>query len=138
MKTRLTVVGERPQGSDGSGLQAATLRGVVNDFVARCFDDSMIGFFFQASDMQKVQLREFEHAAEALGVPGVTYRGRPLDRVHKPRRIMGGQFERRIQILRETLADHGVATEIQERWVANNLALRDRITADTSGECVGR
>jgi truncated hemoglobin YjbI len=112
------------------------LRAIVDDFVDRCFDDTMIGFLFQRADRDRIKRFEFQHAAEHLGGP-VSYSGRPLDEAHGPHRIFGGQFSSRRQILIETLRDHGVANEIVDAWIAHQDTLRALVTKDQDSSCEG-
>lgn len=111
------------------------LRAVITDFYARVFADVMIGFMFRGKDRQHLIDREYELTAALLGAPGVTYRGRPMRTAHAAHSIFGGQFERRLQILRETLADHAVDPDVQRAWIDHQLALRAQITRDRGSEC---
>jgi hypothetical protein len=54
---------------------------------------------------------------------------------HAQHAIFGGQFERRLQILRETLRDHAVDPDVQQAWIDHQLALRHQITRDRGSEC---
>jgi hypothetical protein len=54
---------------------------------------------------------------------------------HAQHTIFGGHFERRLQILRETLRDHAVAPAVQQAWIDHQLALRSQITRDQGSEC---
>ena len=110
------------------------LRRVVERFVDRVFDDVMIGYLFRAADRARVKQKEFEHAAEQLGGP-VSYTGRPLAAAHGPHRIRGGQFMRRIQILRETFRELDVPSAVADAIIENNLSLREQITSDDDGVC---
>lgn len=118
---------------DRIGAQA--LRAVIADFYGRVFPDVMIGFMFQGKDRQHLIDREYELTAALLGAPGVTYTGRPMRVAHAQHTIFGGQFERRLQILRETLRDHAVDAEVQKAWIEHQLALRGQITRDQGSEC---
>lgn len=113
------------------------LRAVITEFYARVFDDVMIGFMFRGKDRRHLIDREYELTAALLGAPGVTYTGRPMRAAHAQHAIFGGQFERRLQILRETLRDHGVDTSVQQAWIDHQLALRGQITRDRGSECDG-
>jgi truncated hemoglobin YjbI len=112
------------------------LRAIVDDFVDRCFDDTMIGFMFQRADRDRIKRFEYQHAAEHLGGP-TRYEGRPLDEAHGPHRIFGGQFSRRRQILIETLRDHDVANDVVEAWIAHQDTLRPLVTKDQDSNCQG-
>ena len=112
----------------------AGLRALLRDFYERVFADVMIGFFFRGKDFERLVEKELELVLELLGAEGA-YTGRPIDEVHAAHRIMGGQFDRRLQILREAMADHGVPQELRERWIEHNAGLRAEVTADRPGEC---
>jgi len=112
------------------------LRAIVDDFIDRCFDDVMIGFLFARAERQRIKRFEYEHAAKNLGA-AIEYGGRPLDEAHRPHRIFGGQFDRRRQILLETLRDHGAPDEVVEAWLAHQDSLRSMITRDADSNCQG-
>jgi hemoglobin len=116
-------------------IGGAALRAVLTDFYARVFGDVMIGFMFQGKDRRHLIDREYELTAALLGAPDVTYTGRPMRTAHAQHSIFGGQFERRLQILRETLRDHGVDPDVQQAWIDHQLALRSQITRDHGSEC---
>jgi hemoglobin len=107
-------------------IGADALRAVLTDFYDRVFGDVMIGFMFRGKDRRHLIDREYELTAALLGAPGVGYTGRPMRVAHAQHTIFGGQFERRLQILRETLRDHAVDPD---------LALRSQITRDRGSEC---
>jgi len=111
------------------------LRAVIADFYDRVFRDVMIGFMFQGKDKQHLIQREWELAAAMLGDPEIKYTGRPMRTAHAAHTIFGGQFERRLQILRETMRDHGVDPEVEQTWIEHTQALRAQITRDQGSEC---
>ncbi|WP_428263098.1 group I truncated hemoglobin [Haliangium sp.] len=110
------------------------LRTVLVDFYDRVFDDLMIGFLFIGKDRQRLIDKECELTARFLGGDD-PYTGRPLRAAHARVPIMGGHFDRRLQILRETLADHRVDEEVQRAWIEHNQALRGQVTSDPTGAC---
>jgi hemoglobin len=110
------------------------LRVIISRFVDRVFEDVMIGFFFARADRQRIKDKEFEFAAAHLGA-AVVYSGRPLQVAHGQHAIMGGHFMRRMQLLRETLTDFGVPSEIRDAWLQHNLDLQPVITAVPGSEC---
>jgi truncated hemoglobin YjbI len=112
----------------------AKLRAVITDFYARIFGDVMIGFLFAGKDRQHLIDREYEFTANLLGAD-VKYTGRPMRVAHAQSPIFGGHFERRLQILRETLRDHAVDPDVQQVWIEHTLALRSQITPDKGSEC---
>ena len=110
------------------------LRAVIDDFMERVFADIMIGFFFRDTNKARIKELEFQLAAEFLGGPQ-RYRGRPLAEAHQKHRIMGGQFARRSQILREVLLAHGAPTDVSSAWLAHVESLRAEVTTDPNGQC---
>jgi len=112
----------------------AKLREIIDLFIDRVFDDRMIGFFFRHADRERIKEMEFQLTAQFLGAD-IEYRGRPLDEVHAKHPIMGGQFARRLQILRETLEAFQVPEPIREAWIAHTESLRPLITRDRGSDC---
>lgn len=110
------------------------LRGVIDAFVDRCFDDMMIGFHFRGADRERVKRFEYQHAASFLGAP-VAYEGRPLAKAHGPHNILGGQFMRRRQLLLDTARAHGLPADVIERWLAHQDSLRGEITKQAGSGC---
>ncbi|HEX4452190.1 MAG TPA: group 1 truncated hemoglobin [Kofleriaceae bacterium] len=116
-------------------IGAETLRAVLADFYDRVFADVMIGFLFQGKDKARLIQLESELASRMLGASDVTYTGRPMRVAHAQSPIFGGHFERRLQILRETLRDHDIDPEVQRVWIEHTEALRSQITKDKGSEC---
>lgn len=112
----------------------AKLRQILDAFIDRVFEDRMIGFFFRSADKRRIKEMEFQLTARFLGA-GVEYQGRPLDEAHAKHPIMGGQFARRLQILRETLDYYGVPRHIQDVWIQHTESLRPLITKDAGSDC---
>ena len=110
------------------------LRRLIDRFVDRVFDDMMIGFFFRNASRERVKEKEYEFAARHLGA-GTPYTGRPFKEAHAAHPIMGGQFNRRLQILRETLEEMGVSEEIRDHFVTHTEALRAQVTRDAGNAC---
>jgi hemoglobin len=110
------------------------LRTIIDTFIDRVFEDRMIGFFFRNADRRRIKEFEYQLAARFLGAD-VEYRGRPLAKVHANHPIMGGHFERRRQILRETLDFFDVAPEIKSVLLDHTDALRSQITPETGSDC---
>ena len=115
-------------------IGADKLRAVIADFYDRIFADVMIGFLFQGKSKQTLIDREYEFTAGFLGAD-VKYTGRPMRTAHAQSPIFGGHFERRLQILRETMRDHAVPGDVQKAWLDHSYALRAQITSDKGSEC---
>ncbi len=110
------------------------LRQIIDTFIDRVFEDKMIGFFFRNADRKRIKEMEFQLSARFLGAD-VEYEGRPLDEVHAKHPIMGGQFARRLQILRETLEHYAVPKHIRDAWIEHTESLRPLITRDAGSDC---
>jgi len=123
-----------PTPSPFEEIGAERLREVIDVFVDRIFDDLMIGFFFRNADRGRIKELEFQFTARALGAD-IEYEGRPLEQAHASHPIMGGQFARRLQILKETLDEHNVPQAVREAWLDHTESLRSLITRDRGDDC---
>ncbi len=112
----------------------ARLRVVIEDFYSRLVDDVMIGFLFAGKDRARLIAKETEFTARFLGAD-LPYTGRTIREAHARSPILGGHFERRLQILRDTLNDHRLPFHVQWEWIEHTLALRPQVTADRGSEC---
>jgi len=111
------------------------LRAVLDDFYDRVMADVMIGFLFFGKDKQRLVDKEWEFAARLLGAD-VPYTGKGIRAAHARSPILGGHFERRLQLLRETLADHDVPDEVCRAWLGHTERLRHLVTSNRGSECV--
>lgn len=109
------------------------LRGILERFVDRIFEDVMIGFMFARASRERIKAMEYEFAAQHLGA-AVEYSGRPLAAAHRAHRIFDGQFDRRLTILRETLAAFGVTARVRDHWLGHTESLRAQITLGACNE----
>jgi hemoglobin len=119
---------EKAGGMDG-------LRAVLGDFYDAVFDDVMIGFHFRNANKERLIQKEAELAARMLGASDVKYTGKPLRQAHAPHPILGGQFERRLQLLREAMEKHNLPEDVRTEWVAHTQALRSQVTRDPGSDC---
>jgi len=110
------------------------LREIIDAFIERVFEARMIGFFFRNADTRRIKEMEYQLTARFLGAE-VEYVGRPLDEVHAKHPIMGGQFARRLQLLKETLENYRVPQDIRNAWIEHNESLRPLITRDAGSDC---
>jgi truncated hemoglobin YjbI len=110
---------------------------VLADFYAHVFVDAMIGFMFSGADPQRLVRTEAELTARLLGASQISYTGRPIGAVHRPHRIFGGQFERRMMLLSEAMARNGVPDAVRTAWLGHNRSLRRQVTVDAGAECDG-
>jgi len=114
-----------------SRIGGETLRAVIADFYDRVFADVMIGYMFEGRDKQRLIDKEWELTARFLGGED-RYTGKPIREAHAPLKIFVGQFDRRLQILKNTLRDHQVDPAVAEAWIDHQIALRDQVIA---GDC---
>lgn len=112
------------------------LRSIIGTFVDRLFSDPMIGFHFRKASRRRIADMEYELAAEHLGAP-VRYSGRPIREAHAAHAILGGQFDRRLEILRRTLQEAGAPPAVVTHWIAHTESLRSLVTRDAGGQCIG-
>ena len=110
------------------------LQEIINTFVDRLFDDIMIGFFFRKADKERIKEKEFEFAAEFLGAD-IQYTGQALPEAHKKHMIMGGQFSRRKQILKETLEEYNVPKHIVDALLHHTELFRMTIAKTKNSDC---
>jgi len=110
------------------------LRALVVDFYDRVFADAMIGFLFVGKNRPRLIEKEFEFAAALLGAK-IRYTGRSIKSAHAKVPVLGGHFDRRMQILKDTLADHAVDSEVQKKWLDHSSSLRALVTADAGSDC---
>lgn len=117
---------------DRLGGEAGVQR-IVDDFVGRVAGDFVIGFLFTGRDLARIARHEVEHASTHLGGP-LGYTGAPIAPSHRAMRINGGQFRRRLAILRTVLTAHHAPADVIERWIAHDQRLERVITDGT--DCV--
>lgn len=111
------------------------LRAVIVDFYDRVFADVMIGFHFAGKDKQRLIDKEYELAARMLGAGHIPYTGMTMREAHAKHAILGGQFDRRLQILKNVLEAHAIDPEVRAVWIDHTNAMRSQITADKGSEC---
>jgi hemoglobin len=104
------------------------LRSLIEAFVERVASDFIIGFMFEGRDLARICAHEFEWASAHFGSE-TQYTGRPLGQVHKPLKINGGHFRRRIAILRTVLTESGVSQELIDHWIAREEAMASVIVS---------
>ncbi|HEX4341391.1 MAG TPA: group 1 truncated hemoglobin [Polyangiaceae bacterium] len=112
----------------------AGLRRIIDRFVDKIFDDPMIGFFFRSVRKERIKEKEYEFAARHLGAD-VAYTGRPLRDAHAAHPIMGGQFNRRLQILKDTFEELDVPEHVRAHWIDNTEKLRSQVTRNAGNLC---
>jgi truncated hemoglobin YjbI len=107
------------------------LRRVLRTLYDRLFDDRMIGFFFAGKDKDELIEHQLWFTARFLGGPS-RYEGRSLPDAHAALPILPAHFDRRHQVLREVLEQHGVPDAARDEWLRVDQSLRHAIVK--SGE----
>jgi hemoglobin len=102
------------------------LRAVITDFYDRVFRDVMIGYMFEGKDRQRLIDKELELTSRFLGGADA-YTGKGMREAHAALQIFGGHFDRRLQLLRNTLRDHGIDAEVAAAWIAHHESMRAQI-----------
>ena len=102
---------------------ADKLRSILSSFYDRLYDDIMIGYMFHGLPKERLIELEYQFTARLLGHK-IPYEGRGMRAAHGRHRIMGGQFERRFVVLRETLESHAVPAAVQAEWLGHTRALK--------------
>ena len=108
---------------------------MITTFYDAVFADVMIGYHFARADRQRLIDKEVELAARMLGASHVRYTGRPMLEAHARHRIFGGQFDRRLQLLRQAMERHDLPEPVRRAWVEHTQALRALITDDDDSNC---
>lgn len=111
------------------------LQKVVSDFYDLMFADVMIGYMFEGKNKQRLIQKELELALEILGEKG-KYTGRNLKNLHQPLKIQGGQFDRRLVLLRKAIEKNHLPEEIKQKWLEHTESLRHEVTWNLKGQCV--
>lgn len=107
------------------------LKAILTDFYLRCFQDVMIGHFFFEKNHDELLRHQLDFTTSMLGGPN-HYEGRPVAPVHKPLKIRPPQFMRRRVILRETMLDHGLDTDLADAWIQLEDRLKSLVLMDHS------
>lgn len=100
-----------------------SIRRALTNFYVKVFDDPMIGFFFFNHDRDHITSQQIDFVSGMLGGPR-RYRGKPLPVAHYPLAIRPPHFARRQILLRETLSEVGVPSELIDQWLALEDELR--------------
>lgn len=106
---------------------AEVLRRILRRFYARLAADPMVGFFFAGRDLGAIIDGQYAFLLWAFGeVPQLRAR-HPRDAHGELPPILRGHFDRRLQILRETLEEAGLAAADVEAWLKLERSMRRHV-----------
>ncbi|MEM1348973.1 MAG: group 1 truncated hemoglobin [Myxococcota bacterium] len=100
---------------------------LLEDFYTRLYEDLLVGFFFLPFDQASLVAHQVDYIVARLGGDPTRYIGKPMRAAHAAHPILGAHFDRRHQLLAETLADHNVPAHVQRAWLDLDKALRPLI-----------
>ncbi len=103
-----------------------TLQNTHKIFYDKIYADPWIGKFFTGHDQEAIENRQTEFMAEKMGSTE-KYPGKPLRQVHENMYISDELVALRTKLLRESLAEAGVADELAERWIRIDNAFARQI-----------
>ncbi|WP_138471399.1 group 1 truncated hemoglobin [Poseidonocella sp. HB161398] len=89
---------------------------IVLDLYDRLLDDDDVGPFFDGIDMAKIVDHQTKFVSALMGGPA-SYTDDQIRKMHAHLAISDAHFDTLAAILRQTLADHGVAEEDREAIV---------------------
>lgn len=107
----------------------AQVERLLNAFYRKMADDLLIGFFFVGKDLAAIAQNQHHFIRTAAGLE-TDYRGKSPSTAHiQLPPILRGHFDRRLVILREILADHGLSEEDTDLWIAFEESFRGVVEA---------
>lgn len=105
----------------------ARLRQILEAFYQELTKDVLVGFFFDGKDVTQIAHKQEQFLLRAMGAR-TSYVGLPPARAHdKIAPILAGHFDRRIEILKRTLASFGLSAEDQAAWIRFEMSFRPQI-----------
>lgn len=107
------------------------LKAILHDFYNKMFDDIMVGFLFRNTDKNHIIDMQFEFLLKFFGETRA-YSGKSPANAHTHLPILPGHFDRRIQILKETLNDHAIDPKDISEWIDKENSFRNIILKNSS------
>ena len=105
------------------------LRLILHDFYSRMAEDIMIGFFFDGKDLAAIAQKQGDFLMRAMGARE-SFSGKAPAQAHlEIAPILSGHFDRRLQILEDTLRAHKVTDEDIRTWVEFESLFRAAIVS---------
>jgi truncated hemoglobin YjbI len=102
---------------------------ILVKFYQRMASDIMIGFFFAGHDTTHIAHQQAKFILNAAGlIDRFEGKGPASAHVSLPP-ILNGHFDRRLILLRETLADTGISEGWMEKWIQFEESFRAQVVA---------
>ena len=107
----------------------AAMRALLREFYERLRDDPLVGLHFAGRDLDRIVEGQLGFLRKAFG-DVAEFSGRHPSVAHRALApILRGQFDRRLVILEQVLAEHGVAPDDRTRWIGVERSMRRVIEA---------
>ena len=100
---------------------------VLDDLYTQLFDDVIVGFLFAGHDKAHIVREQAIFTRRMLGDRSAVYVGKSIPDAHAALPILAGHFDRRHELLRQTLERHAVPPRARDAWLRLDAALRDVI-----------
>lgn len=98
------------------------LEKIISEFYDKVFSDIFIGYFFTGKDKQDLIEKQISFSTNLLGGKA-PYKGMPLKTAHNKHFIRRAHFNRRQLLLRETLEENQISSELIEYWLKKEQSL---------------
>ena len=106
------------------------LKEILRAFYVRMSTDILIGFFFDGKDLQHIADQQAHFLLNAAGLRE-RFEGKGPSTAHVAMPpILSGHFDRRLVILRETLAVYAIQSDLAECWVRFEESFRKVIVSE--------
>lgn len=103
------------------------LQQILHRFYQRLFSDPVVGFFFEGRDIHKIVAGQHGFLMRAFGETD-RFEGTHPGKAHlQLPPIRRGQFDRRLQVLRDVLAQEGLDPADIDAWVKVEAGMRGLI-----------
>lgn len=105
----------------------ARLLAMLLAFYERLARDLMVGFLFAGKDLEYLAKMQASYVQARLGSARVPYQGKAIRPAHAHLPILPGHFDRRRQILQETLKAWQIPAHVQDAWLELEEHLRELV-----------
>lgn len=100
------------------------LEPIVRSFYDKLFVDIMVGFFFQPHDKDHLIESQISWLRSNLGDRSGSYSGPSIRAAHEKLPILVGHFDRRHELLKQTLEEFDIPDQVRDEWLSLDQKLR--------------